>query len=204
MKRGLRQRRLIALLTFCWLGTLCLFAGCARTYTVSADYRPWGDPPAFTPPGREIRLSISSPRGPSDKTWYRLGPYQWLLEKEPALLVREALKEELGFMGISVIDDLSESHGRLGFEIRWFGPYGHDYTTAAVIISLALYSGHAAEPLWRGRIQAGAQAQEDPVTPAEKNRLVDQVLSQALTEAVMQLRWKPGFAGAMERLDTGR
>ena len=183
---------------------LILLVGCASTYILSPHYKPRESPRILLPSGQKLTLLLPSVAGNQDKLWYRIGEYSWFLEKEPTLIVHEALVEEIKQMGISVTCNPSLAQGRLEAQIRWFGPYGHNYLTAAIIVSLRLYPPDAVKPLWCGKLQAGAQTHVTTLTVGGKTPFVEEVVSEALTKAITQLRWKPGFAHAITLLATGQ
>ena len=131
------------------------------------------------------------------RLWYANGFHSWVLERDPSAMVLQALEEELKLMGIGVTEDPSQDVPRLEIELRWFGPYGHSPLTAAVIIALALYPIQSHQPIWRGKLQAGEQSAQQMVHAGDEAALMGAIISTALSDALAQLRWKPGFLEAV-------
>jgi hypothetical protein len=195
MKRDIRNTGLIFGLVFFFA-----IAGCATINVFSVHYEPEG-PPAFAiPPDRKLTLFLGPVKGDDSRLWYRVGEYEWFLERSPNLIVYDALARELGRMGITVTKSPSEGQGSLEVEIRWFGPYGYNPSAAAVILCLSLYAKGATEPLWRDKIEAGGFPHTSAWTIRGKISSVEKTLSEALSNTVRQLGWRAGFQKAVAYL----
>jgi hypothetical protein len=195
VKRDLKNTGLI----FGFILSLAMW-GCTATSLLSIHYEPDG-PPSFTiPPEMELTIFLGPIKGNDSRLWYRMGEYEWFLERPPALTVYDAVAEELGRMGITVTKNLSEGQGNLAIEVRWFGPYGYNPSSAAVILSLSLYRKGALKPLWRDKFEGGAFPQTPAWTIWEKSSHAEETASDALGKAVKQLGWRAGFQTAVSSL----
>ena len=182
------------------LTALLIITGCATTYTFHVDYQTTGEPRRLIPEDKNLVLFLGPVAGTSDKLWYRIGKYEWFLDESPVSLVEKGLSRALQRMGITPTSHPSRAQGRLEAEIRWFGPYGPYYRTAAIIISLTLYSGNEKEPLWQVRLRGGSHSNDVVFTPSGVKSTAGKAVSEALSQALRQLRWKPDFFHALSLL----
>ena len=180
---------------------LSLLTGCVTTFTVSPHYKSGRETPLMIPYDRQLTLFVEPVSGNAEKLWCRMGEYTWFLAKEPTVLVKEALVEELNRMGISVsVNPTTQGLDRLKTKVRWFAPYGNDCVSASVIISVELYSKGGPKPIWRDRLQAGSLIRPTTLTVGGKTSFVQEIISETLTKAIIQLRWNHRFARAVALL----
>ncbi|MCF8061775.1 MAG: hypothetical protein K9M82_04595 [Deltaproteobacteria bacterium] len=176
--------------------SLLLLAGCgARSWEIEAAYD--SARRASLPEARGVNLYMAPVEGPEDRLWYETGSRRWYLERPPTELVREALVQGMEFMGLRFTEHPALADGRLEARIRWFAPYGHSPFAAVVIVSLSLHGGEGAQFLWWGRIRAGRDEKPKGMGVFGGREELGKVLSEVLTEAVDQLRWKPEFRHAL-------
>lgn len=181
----------------CLLAFLCFLPayGCgAGRYEAGPVYLGPGPGRGAIEDVKGVTLYVAPVAGSEDRLWYEAGSRRWFLERSPALLVREALVQSLEAMGISTTQSPACADARLDARIRWFAPYGHSPFTAAVIVSVSLAGGEGDQVLWRGRIRAGRANGASKTSGVYGGRAkIEKTVSEVLTEAVNQLRWKPGF-----------
>lgn len=179
---------------------LLLIAGCATTRTIALHYKPVEGPCGPSGSYRNLSVFVEPVKGGDSRSWYRVGEYEWVLERPPKLIVYSALCKELDRMGITVAESRTEAQGRMEVEIRWFGPYGYNPSAAAVILAVSLYQKDSKDPLWRGRLQAGVFPRTSALTLAGKDEEIEETASDALREAVSRLSWESGFVRAVRAL----
>lgn len=180
---------------------ILFIVGCKTTFTVSTKYLVEDDILLADNYNRQLNLYLEPVKGQLGKLWYQLGDYKWYLEEDPVDLVRDGLIQELQILGISVASDRTEKEqNRLKAEIRWFGPYGQDYLTSAIIISLELYPKGSDSPIWRDKLEAGTQIQGSQFSLNGNTRLVEQIVSDTLIQALRQIRWNAEFRQAIEQI----
>jgi hypothetical protein len=182
--------------------------GCATEHVISAKYKPNKDRTSFDFEKNGLTLFLLPAPETVGTLWYRAEGHSWYLSDDPKAIVHEALVQELETMGIRNTEDPREAQGRLEFQIRWFGPYGHSPFSAAVILSMALYSVDDRVPLWRGKIEAGESVPQPAWFVGGNTHPIEQVLLRVLSNAMRQLRWKPGFQQGLKilaekRIDQG-
>jgi len=180
-----------------YLLVFILVQGCAAEHVVSvpSSQRPGGYGVLYLPQNGVLYVQAV---GESYGTlWYTSGFHSWILEQEPTEIVLKAVEEELKLMGIDVTADPSQANPRLEIELRWFGPYGHSPLTAAVIIAFALYPAQSNNPVWRGKVQAGEYLNPAMVDVGEDAAIIGRIISKVLSDALMQLSWKPDFLDAI-------
>ena len=181
------------------VAALVLLAGCGLKHVeIDPAVRNTADTPAAVPELEGLSLYLAPPDGPKERLWYENEGRRWTLERPPDVLVREALVKGLEGMGLTVSDREDSETLRLEVRIRWFAPYGHTPYAAVVILSLSLHPGEGEQALWWGRLRAGR------VEPPRwlffgSQRKLETIVSEVLTEAIDQLRWKPGFRAVVSR-----
>jgi hypothetical protein len=180
---------------------ICLvfsITGCAKTFTASPRYTAEENVPLLSEHDRQLTLFLTV-KGQQERLWYELGDYKWRLDRSPVDLVRDGLTTELRALGIIVSNNpTTEDMDRLDVEIRWFGPYGHNYLSAAIIISMELYGKGSIAPLWRDKLQAGANIQGDAFSLNGNTGLMEKVVNDALDQCLRQLKWNAGFIRAIK------
>jgi hypothetical protein len=178
---------------------LCL-QSCCITGTMNVRYEPQGMPRGTVSDAPLPVLYLAPVQGDESRLWYRSGNAVWTLGEPPTLIVHKALAQELGRMGVMLTDRPGHGRGRLETDIRWFGPFGNSCSTAAVILSLALYPKDAAEPIWRGRMEGGARFQASAGIMARLGAPAEKAASDALGKAIRQLEWNVDFRRALTSL----
>ncbi len=184
----------------CELFLLCHFTGCTYFNTLSVEYNPSGRPSFIFPLEQKVSLFLEPVKGNDSLVWYRDGRETWLLNTLPSSLIYEAVSRELNRMGITVIKNSDTSLGRIEIENRWFGPYGNTQFSAALILSMSLYSRGSYSPCWRGRFEGGAFSREAVYTDLDRIFLMEKVASKALTDSVRQLGWDHDFIRLIQAL----
>jgi hypothetical protein len=174
--------------------------GCAAEHVISVRPSPMEGNRVLLLPPQKGMLLVQAVGERQGTLWYKTAFRSWVLERDPAAIVLQAVEEELKLMGISVTADPSQAGPRLEIELRWFGPYGHSPLTAAVIVAFALYSADSGRPVWRGRVQAGEALYRERVGTEDEDAVIGKVISKVLSDALMQLRWKPDFLEAISHV----
>jgi hypothetical protein len=147
----------------------------------------------LVPAGKQFNLCLKAlpMQAHEDRLWYRIGNNAWFLEKEPTELIGAALELELKRLGLNVSPPSAACPFLLEFQIRWFAPYGHNPASAALILALTLYARQTSEPIWRGRLRAGATSPETASFAPEQTLLIQKTIEEILSRALRQLGWQP-------------
>lgn len=173
--------------------------GCGTTCHLSIRYAPGEAPLFILPEDRTLKLFLET-RGNGSRQWYRMGDCSWVLGCSPSTVVNEAVSTELRRMGITLTGDENKADGRLEVKIRWFGPYGYNPSSAAVILSVSLYKSGSPEPLWHDKLEAGVFSRESAKTLRERGELMEKSASDALARVIRQLSWRPGFVRSISSI----
>jgi hypothetical protein len=177
-----------------------LVQGCAAEHVVSVRSSPTPGKQGVFHLSQNGMLYIQAVSESYGTLWYTSGFHSWILEQEPTEMVLKAVEEELKLMGICVTAEPFQAIPRLEIELRWFGPYGHSPLTAAIIIAFALYPAQSNNPVWRGKVQAGEYLNPAMVDVGEDAAFIGRIISKVLSDALMQLRWKPDFLDAISHV----
>jgi len=129
--------------------------------------------------------------------------HTYVTGRSPRRIVREALVEELGRMGITVEGSPNEAQGTLKATLKTFefcmvpeGYFGYA-NKATFVAEVAVFRKGTRVPLWTTRLSS----EKRMPLPFTFNTAEPQYpLSEALTEAISQLRRQPGFAQAVASL----
>lgn len=184
-----------------YLELIFLLSGCAGTYQLFPSYDLPHQVSPLVPLGKTLILSLVL-SGTNETLWYQRDNDTWMLGKEPQTLVREAVTKEFKMMGIELISEgkTGSDYDRLEVRIRWLAPYGHDFRSAVVILSCALFEKGKNYPFWSGKLEGFSEAKLPYFLIKTAPSFLEKTIVAALKNALRQFYWKPGFKEAIARL----
>ena len=181
--------------------TLAIIIGCSSTSSIIRfEYKPLDNIQLFPPSNKRLSLFIEPFSDGDNLIWYQLDNRIWTLEKKPSLYIYEALEKELSRMGLKITKDASVYDLRLSVKLRWFGPYGHNPTSAAIVLAMELFDHRETGPIWQGKIQGGVTPSftiSDSVNTLDS---IEKNLTKAFSKTISNLVWNPGFYNTITHL----
>ena len=183
------------------LGLIIFLSGCAETYQLLPTYDLTHKASPLVPPGKTLILGLFQ-SGTNETLWYQKDKDTWMLGKKPQDLVREAVTKEFKMMGVELISQSKTGghYDRLEVRTRWLAPYGHDFGSAAVILSCALYLKGSDTPFWSGKLEGFSETGLPYFIIKANPFFLENTIVAALRNALYQFYWKPGFKEAIAEL----